>query len=139
MEFASSAYVDQANTLRAPGYGIVNFTVGYAHPSGRYRVFLNARNLADKRYAASSEFLALAGPNEAAFQPGLRRSVFAGAEIRWEAAARSGANRAMVCMYPARDTGCVENTQPAFRRTGLHTTNKVTQTEYRSLLQGCLH
>lgn len=83
LEFASSAYVDQANTLQAPGYGIVNFTVGYAHPSGRYRVFVNARNLADKRYAASTEYMASATINEAAFNPGLRRSVFAGAEILW--------------------------------------------------------
>lgn len=82
-EFASSAYADQANTLQAPGYGIVNFTLGYARPAANYRVFLSARNLADKRYAASTEYLAVAQPNEAAFNPGMRRSVFVGAEILW--------------------------------------------------------
>lgn len=83
MEFASPAYVDQANTLSAPGYGIFNFTIGYGHPSGRYRVFINVRNMADKLYAASTEYMALAIANEAAFNPGLRRSIFAGAEMRW--------------------------------------------------------
>ncbi|WP_017524091.1 TonB-dependent receptor family protein [Pusillimonas noertemannii] len=81
--FASSSYVDQANTLRAPGYGVVNFTVGYAHSSGRFRVFVNARNLADKRYAASIEQTARAGAGEAAFYSGMRRSIFAGAQILW--------------------------------------------------------
>ena len=81
--FSSSAFVDQANTLRAPGYGVANFTIGYADPAGRYRVFLNAKNLGDKRYAASTQFMALAAPNEAAFNPGLRRALYAGAEIKW--------------------------------------------------------
>lgn len=81
--FSSSAFVDQANTLRAPGYGVTNFTIGYADPAGRYRVFLNAKNLGDKRYAASTQFMALAGANEAAFNPGLRRALYAGAEIIW--------------------------------------------------------
>ena len=83
LEFASSSYVDQANTLRAPGYGVLNFTIGYANPSGRYRVFVNARNLADKRYATSVESMARAGADAAAFYPGMRRSIFAGAEILW--------------------------------------------------------
>ncbi len=82
-EFASAVYVDQANTLQAPGYAVLNFTVGYAHPSGKYRVFLNARNLADKRYAASTQYLVAAQANEAAFNPGLRRSIFAGVELLW--------------------------------------------------------
>uniref|UniRef100_UPI003340ECF0 hypothetical protein n=1 Tax=Pusillimonas noertemannii TaxID=305977 RepID=UPI003340ECF0 len=65
------------------GYGVVNFTVGYAHSSGRFRVFVNARNLADKRYAASIEQTARAGAGEAAFYPGMRRSIFAGAQVLW--------------------------------------------------------
>lgn len=83
LHFASSAYADQANTLKAPGYGLVDFTVGYSHPSGRYRVFVDARNLADKRYAASTQFLAQAGSNEAAFNPGMRRAIFTGVEVLW--------------------------------------------------------
>ncbi len=83
VEFASSVYADQANTLQAPGYGIVNFTLGYAHPSSRFTVFLNARNLADKHYAASTEFIAQANTEQPAFNPGLERSLFAGAKILW--------------------------------------------------------
>ena len=83
LHFASSAYADQANTLKAPGYGLVDFTVGYSHPSGRYRVFVDGRNLTDKRYAASTQFLAQAGSNEAAFNPGMRRAVFTGIEVLW--------------------------------------------------------
>lgn len=83
MEFASSVYADQANTLKAPGYGIVNVTLGYTHPSNDYHIFLNARNLADKRYVASTQYLAQARPNEAAFNPGLGRSIFVGAKILW--------------------------------------------------------
>lgn len=83
IEFASSVYADQANTLKAPGYGIVNFTLGYAHPSSRFTVFLNARNLADKHYAASTEFIAQANTEQAAFNPGLERAAFVGAKILW--------------------------------------------------------
>lgn len=87
VEFASSVYADQANTLKAAGYGIVNFTLGYAHPSSRFTVFLNARNLADKNYAASTEFIAKpkaqAKTTQAAFNPGLERSLFVGAKILW--------------------------------------------------------
>lgn len=87
VEFASSVYADQANTLKAPGYGVVNFTLGYAHPSRRFTVFLNARNLADKHYAASTEFIAKPKPQakttQAAFNPGLERALFVGAKILW--------------------------------------------------------
>ncbi|HZJ93595.1 MAG TPA: TonB-dependent receptor [Thiopseudomonas sp.] len=87
VEFASSVYADQANTLKAAGYGIANFTLGYTHPSCRFTVFLNARNLADKRYAASTEFIAQAkaqaNTTQAAFNPGLERSLFVGAKLLW--------------------------------------------------------
>lgn len=87
VEFSSSAYADQANTLAAPGYGIVNFTLGYAPHSSRFSVFLNMRNLANKRYAASTEFIAHAKApaktTQAAFNPGLKRSLFVGGNILW--------------------------------------------------------
>ena len=83
VEFASSVYADQANTLKASGYGIVNLTLGYSHPSSRLTVFLNVRNLADKNYAASTEFIAQANTEQAVFNPGLERSLFVGAKILW--------------------------------------------------------
>lgn len=83
LEFASSVYADQANTLKAPGYGLVNVTLGYTPPSKPYHLFLNVRNLADKRYAASTQYFAQARANEAAFNSGLGRSLFVGAKILW--------------------------------------------------------
>jgi len=83
-EFASRWYVDQANTLSAPGYAIVNATLGYAAPGGKYLVFLDVRNIADKRYAATTDYIVDAGGSDAAvFNPGLARSVFAGVQLRW--------------------------------------------------------
>ena len=83
-ELASGWYVDQANTLKAPGYGIVNFTLGYAPSKGNFRVFLDARNLANKFYAAQSDYMvdARVQPNNV-FYPGQTRVVFIGVEANW--------------------------------------------------------
>ncbi|CAM5450689.1 TonB-dependent receptor family protein [Eoetvoesiella caeni] len=82
--YSSGWQVDQANTLKAPGYGVINFTLGYAAPSGRYTLFLDARNLNDKRYAASSDYISTAtGPDQRAFYSGLGRSLFVGASVKW--------------------------------------------------------
>ncbi|MBV6272597.1 TonB-dependent receptor [Alcaligenaceae bacterium CGII-47] len=83
LEFASSAYADQANTLQAPGYGIINLALGYAPASKHYRIFIDARNLTDRRYAASTEYVVAAKPGDAVFNPGLRRSIFIGGEFSW--------------------------------------------------------
>lgn len=84
IELASNWYVDQANTIKAPGYGIVNVTLGYADPNGRYLLFLDARNLADKRYAATTNYTVNAkGTDVAAYNPGLPRSLYVGAQLTW--------------------------------------------------------
>ncbi len=85
LDFASSWYADQKNTLQAPGYGLANFTVGYTAQAAQYSLFIEGRNLGDKRYAASTQYIAMAGSgtNEPAYYPGAGRAVFAGAEIRW--------------------------------------------------------
>src|SRR5690606_32959635 len=56
IEFASGWNVDQANTLRAPGYGILNASMGYQSPSNRWRIYIDLRNLTDRHYAAATEF-----------------------------------------------------------------------------------
>lgn len=82
VELASSWYVDQANTIKAPGYGIVNFTLGYADPDGQYQVFLDARNLANKRYAATTDYTVNAqGRDALAYNPGLPRSLYLGMQF----------------------------------------------------------
>ncbi|MFW2853253.1 TonB-dependent receptor family protein [Sphingomonas sp. TX0543] len=74
-----SVWVDYANTMKAPGYAVVNISGGFA--VGPATIFVDARNLADKRYTA--EFAAITdasqpGINRAVFFPGEGRSVFGG-------------------------------------------------------------
>jgi len=83
LSFSSGWHADQANALRAPGYGIVDFTLGYAPPGARYQLYLDARNLADKRYAASTEYFAVADAGTQAFNPGLGRALYAGVQLQW--------------------------------------------------------
>lgn len=83
VDFASAWYADQANTLKAPGYGLINLTLGYEAPKGHYRYFVEARNLANKRYAASTEFVSTATAQSQIFNPGLERSIFVGAQFYW--------------------------------------------------------
>lgn len=82
LEVASDLFVDLANTLRSPGYAVVGATIGYSH-EGRYRIFMDFRNLGDRYYAASTEYVVNAGGRDAeAFNPGLTRSVFGGVEVK---------------------------------------------------------
>jgi iron complex outermembrane receptor protein len=70
-------WVDYANTLKAPGYALLNLSAGVA--VGPATLFVDARNLTDKRYAA--EFGAVTDARTAAttvFFPGEGRSVFGG-------------------------------------------------------------
>ena len=84
VELASGWKVDQANTLTAPGYGTLNVTLGYQPPHGRYRVFIDARNLANKYYAATTNYLVDARlQSKDVFHPGQTRAVFVGAQINW--------------------------------------------------------
>ncbi|KAA0890758.1 TonB-dependent receptor domain-containing protein [Pusillimonas sp. ANT_WB101] len=78
IETASGWYVDQANSVKAPGYGVVNFTMGYEAPDGKYRVALDGRNLTGKRYAAMTEYVLDARKmgDKRYFTPGQQRAVF---------------------------------------------------------------
>ncbi|MFT0545626.1 TonB-dependent receptor family protein [Allopusillimonas ginsengisoli] len=78
IEMASGWYVDQANSLKAPGYGVVNFTFGYETPDGKFRVALDGRNLTGKRYAALTEYVLDARKmvDKRYFTPGQQRAVF---------------------------------------------------------------
>lgn len=84
LELASSRQVDQANTLKAPGYGVLGFTIGYGDPRDRYTLFLDARNLTDKHYVSSTDYLVNAyGADMPVFHAGLARSVFGGIRLTW--------------------------------------------------------
>lgn len=79
----ADTYVDYANTLKSPGYAVWSLNAGWRGPDG-VSLFVEARNLADKRYV--SNFSAVtdagaAGVSTAVFYPGEGRSVFGG--VAW--------------------------------------------------------
>ncbi len=79
----SDWYADQANTLKAPGYGVLNLGAGYISRNG-YRLFLDARNLGDKHYAATANYLVDARTQQSnVFRPGQTRVVYVGIETRF--------------------------------------------------------
>jgi len=78
----SDVQVDYANTLKAPSYALINLDVGWRR--GSLSLFIDGRNLTDKRYAA--EFGAVTDARSAqtnVFYPGEGRSAFAGASWRF--------------------------------------------------------
>lgn len=80
------AYVDQANTLSADPYALLGFKIGRRQETG-LSWFIEAKNLTDEHYAATTGVVANAGVDPANtsrnFLPGDGRSVFAGIEWKW--------------------------------------------------------
>lgn len=76
------SYVDHANTLAADAYAIAGLRIGGVLQQ-RWHWFVDARNLGDRRYAATTGVIADAlGRDSRQFLPGDGRSVFAGLEWR---------------------------------------------------------
>lgn len=76
-------WVDYANTLKAPGYALLNVSAGIDLPRG-IGLFLDARNLTGKTYVA--EFGAVTDARTAptaVFYPGEGRSLFGGVRVRF--------------------------------------------------------
>ncbi len=77
------AFADHANTLRVPGYALLNVQTGIDFKNG-VSVFVDARNLTDERYISdisvvtNARTMAGGAAALAAFYPGNGRSVFAG-------------------------------------------------------------
>jgi iron complex outermembrane recepter protein len=83
VRLASSTYVDHANTLKAGGYGVAGFKIGQQF-SRQVSWFIDARNLADKTYAATTNVTADArGADGRYFYPGDGRSLYAGVELKY--------------------------------------------------------
>lgn len=84
LEWVPDEYpVDHANTLFADPYRIFGLKVGY-RPAQGIAAFVEARNLTDESYAATTGVIADArGRDLAQFLPGDGRSFFAGLEYRW--------------------------------------------------------
>lgn len=74
--------VDLANTLYTDGYALLGAKVGYRSPRG-FSAYLEAKNLTNRTYAATTEVVNTAAVNSAQFLPGDGRSFFGGVEFRW--------------------------------------------------------
>lgn len=75
-------YVDNANTQDTEAYALLGFRAGY-ELSENLSFFLDARNLTDEAYIASSSVAATASASSALYEPGSGRAVYAGMRLRW--------------------------------------------------------
>ncbi|MCC5812767.1 MAG: TonB-dependent receptor [Ectothiorhodospiraceae bacterium] len=82
LEAGGSYAVDFANTERADRYLVWGARAGYRSPDG-WRVFLDGRNLTDRRYIASTAVVADARDDNRVYNPGAPRSVYGGVEWQW--------------------------------------------------------
>lgn len=83
VRLASSTQIDHANTLEAPGYAVIGFKIGQ-RVNRNVSWFIDARNLGDKVYAATTGVVADArGLDSRQFYPGDGRSVYAGLEFSY--------------------------------------------------------
>lgn len=77
------AYIDHQNTFSADSYALLGFKFGKRVPEG-ISWFIEARNLTNETYAATTGVIENAGgADQAQFLPGDGRSVFAGIEWKW--------------------------------------------------------
>lgn len=83
LRIASAAYVDHANTLQAAGYSVFGFKLGQ-RVSKHLSWFVDARNLGNKIYAATTNVVADAkGADSEQFYPGDGRAVYLGIELKY--------------------------------------------------------
>ncbi len=83
IEWVPVAYfVDSANTLTTEPYALIGAKVGY-DDGRRYAIYIEARNLLNKAYIASTSIIDRATPGIALFEPGGGRAVYAGMRARW--------------------------------------------------------
>ena len=84
VEYVPQGYfVDLQNTFSSDPYMLVGLSASYKI-SETFRFFVDARNLRDKVYAATTGVIVNAnGADTAQFAPGEGRSVFTGVEMKW--------------------------------------------------------
>ncbi len=84
LEYVPKGYrVDSRGTLFADGYLLLGAKVGWRNEKG-LSVFVEAKNLTDEHYAATTGVISESGPfNQAQFLPGDGRGIFGGFEYRW--------------------------------------------------------
>jgi iron complex outermembrane receptor protein len=74
--------VDAKATLFTDAYTLLGAKIGWRNTRG-LSVYLEAKNLTDKHYAATTGVVQNATGSPAQFLPGEGRSIFAGVEYRW--------------------------------------------------------
>lgn len=81
-EYASSMFVDYANSFRADSHLIFGTRVGFDAPGGRWQAWVEMRNIGDKHYAATvTPGYDDGGRDVARSTPGDGRGVYGG--VRW--------------------------------------------------------
>ena len=81
LDYTSSWYVDFTNSFKANSYTLFGAKAGYIF-ADNFRIFMQAVNLDDEKYASNTAIAATADENSNLFNPGLERSVFFGLELR---------------------------------------------------------
>ncbi|WP_024575307.1 MULTISPECIES: TonB-dependent receptor [unclassified Afipia] len=74
-------YVDNANSFTTQTYAIWGLKAGV--DDGKYSMYLEARNIANTAYIASTSIARNANATSALFEPGTGRAVYAGMKVRW--------------------------------------------------------
>lgn len=82
LQYASDYFIDFVNSFEADSYLTLGAKAGYADPQGRFRLFVEARNLEDEAFVSNTSTVADAGGmDQTVFNPGQQRAVFAGVEL----------------------------------------------------------
>ena len=76
------AFADYRNSLRVPGYAMIGLTAGYQMTDG-IDLFLDARNLTNKKAIGDISAVISATPTSVIFHPVERRAVFGGVRARF--------------------------------------------------------
>lgn len=81
---SSSYYIDFANTVKAPEYGIWGVKLGYDAPNKRWSSFVDLRNITNRKYVTVAyQSYNLKGADSAAFYPGDGFGAFGGVTIHF--------------------------------------------------------
>lgn len=74
-------YADSANTLATQAYAIWGLKAGV--DDGKYSMYLEARNIANTSYIASTSIIDRATAASPLFEPGTGRAIYAGMRVKW--------------------------------------------------------
>lgn len=74
-------YADSANTLATDAYAIFGLKAGI--DDGQYSMYIEARNIANTAYIASTSIIDRATATSPLFEPGTGRAVYAGVRVKW--------------------------------------------------------